>query len=140
MAGFINKEWNLAMNSVCVFPVLLFVALYRCICMTLSTQTCKFTCEYLIFLDQDNSPANAHTLVDRWSLSIWVFPDRQREQTQASTSHRYSTVWILFPQRAGPATPAEFESPTTDLGTTMHFPVFSRTPNWPSLTVSDPQC
>ena len=122
------------------FPSLTVCSTLPFQCKTPSTQTCKFTCGYLIFLEQDNSPANAHTLVDRWSLSIWVFPDRQREQTQASTSHRYSTVWILFPQRAGSATPVEYESPTTEVGTTMHFPVFSRTPNWPSLTVSDPQC
>mgnify|MGYP003449472332 FL=1 len=109
------------------FPNITVYSTLPFLCKTLLTQTYKFTCEYLIFLEQDNSPANAHTLVDRWSLSIWVFPDRQREQTQASTSHRYSTVWILFPQRAGPATPAEFESPTTEIGTTMHFPVFSWT-------------
>ena len=122
------------------FPSLTVCSTLPFQCKTPLTQTCKFTCEYLIFLEQDNSPANAHTLVDRWSLSIWVFPDRQREQTQASTSHRYSTVWILFPQRAGSATPLNSSPPLPRSAPLCTFLCLVGPPNWPSLTVSDPQC
>ena len=106
---------------------------------TLLTQTCKFTCEYLIFLDQDTSPANvALQWIDspsRYGFSQTDNVYKPRRLPVIDTrpyGYCFRRGWVRYP--------AEFESPTTDVGTTMHFPVFSRTPNWPSLTVSYPQC